>query len=144
MKKLLFRTMMVVGMATALVACEKDEETTGGSSSSIVGTWDQRSERQTATLNGQLYQDTTINYPAGSFLITFTAGGKGYSSDGDTVDYTLNNGVLTLIGDIDGQYDTTIFNASVTSTDLILSQSGTDTFGSQVLGYTYSMNFKRK
>jgi hypothetical protein len=38
MKKLLFRTMMVVGMATALVACEKEDSFTSSTTGSILGT----------------------------------------------------------------------------------------------------------
>ena len=53
MKKLLFRTMMVVGMATALVACEKEDSSTSSTTGSILGTWEATSSRIIEKMNGQ-------------------------------------------------------------------------------------------
>jgi hypothetical protein len=145
MKKLLFKSMMVVAMAATLVACEKDDETTGGTSgASIVGTWDQTSEKTTYSINGQVIEDTTIIYPADSFLITFTSTGVAYSNDGDTLQYSLNNGKLTLISNYGGQYDTAVMNANVTATNLTLSFAEVDTFQGQTFNYSSIANFRRK
>lgn len=144
MKKIIFKSFMFVAVAAALVACEKEEDSNSGGSGSIVGTWDQKSERYVATLNGTVVEDSTETYPAGTFIINFNSNGKGYSSDGDTVDYTFNNGILTLIDKTVNPYDTTVFNATVTSSELTMSATESDTIGTNILGYQITLKFNRK
>lgn len=135
---------MVVAMAATLVACEKDDTSSDGSGASIVGTWSQTSEKTVIKVNGQVIQDTTVYYPADSFLFVFNANGTAISSTKDTLQYTYNNGKVTFISYYDGQYDTSIVNANVTATNLTLTISQIDSFMGQLYDYNSIVNFRRK
>ncbi len=146
MKTLILKTLLVAGLATTFIACEKDENGTGGSgsSASIVGTWEQTSERYVTRINGTLYSDTTIAVAPGTNVFNVTAGGKVIDGS-DTSDYTFSNGILTVIGESStGGRDTSVFNATVSSTELNLSTSGADTFGTDIMTYDYTLKFRRK
>jgi hypothetical protein len=148
MKKLLFRTMMVVGMTTALVACEKEEDSTSTTGGSILGTWEATSSRSVEKMNGQTITDTTETYAANEMLVTFYANGTAINiEDGvaDTAQYALNGNQLLIIesdpvfGD-----DTVIMNATITSTNLKLFQEYSETYQGVVYSGSYEINLKKK
>ncbi len=148
MKKLLFRTMMVVGMTTALVACEKDEETNSTTGGSILGTWEATSDRSIERLNGQIVKDTTETYAANELVVTFNSNGKAYSvenGDTDTASYVLNGSQLLLI-DTDPVFgtDTLIFTTTITSANLKLFQEYSEVYQGVTYSGSYELNFKKK
>ena len=69
MKNLFLKAILVVGLATTIVACSKDEETTP--TATIVGTWEATSQSSKITLNGTVLQDSTETYAAGELSVEF-------------------------------------------------------------------------
>lgn len=148
MKKLLFRTMMVVGMATALVACEKEEDSNSSSTGSILGTWEATSDRNIEKVNGQTITDTTETYAANELVVTFNANGTAYSvenGDTDTARYVLNGNQLLII-DTDPVFgtDTLTFTTTITSANLKLFQEYSEVYQGVTYSGSYELNFKKK
>lgn len=144
MKKVLIKTIMFVVVAATFIACEEEDSNIGTNSSLIVGTWDQLSEKSTYTVNGQVVNDTTINFPPDSFLMTFSSNGMAYTSTRDTLKYIYGDGKISLISYYDGIYDTSVLNAVVTNTNLTLSITHVDSFQGKLHGFFNSANFRRK
>lgn len=148
MKKLLFRTMMVVGMATALVACEKEDDSTSGTNGSILGTWEATSSRSIEKMNGQTLNDTTETYAANQLVVTFNSNGTAYSvEDGikDTANYILNGNQLSLFDNdpIFGS-DTITYTATITSANLKLYEEYSEVYQGVTYSGSFEMNFKKK
>ena len=149
MKKLLFRTMMVVGMATALVACEKEDSFTSSTTGSILGTWEATSSRIIEKMNGQNVIDTTETYAANQLVVTFNSNGTVYSiEDGgvtDTSNYILKGNQLSLIDNdpISGP-DTLTYTATITSTNLKLYEDYSEVYQGVTYSGSFEINFKKK
>lgn len=147
MKKLLVRSVLVFAMATSLIACSKDEETTAPVS--IVGKWEATTQKSKVTIDGQLLQDSTETYSAGELIVEFFANGTaiGSSNDssatGDTTTYTVNGSTVTLIS-LDKR-DTTVFNnSSFNASTLKLGMLDTQVENGYTIVSDFSINFTRK
>lgn len=147
MKKLLFKSLMVVALASTIVSCEKEEDPSTNTSS-IIGTWEATSERSIERMNGQLISDSTSTYAANELVVTFNADGTAYSvEDGntDTATYSLNGNQLVLI-DNDPVFgpDTTIFSSTITSTNLKLYTEYSEVYQGVTFSGSFELNFKKK
>lgn len=147
MKKLLLRSVLVFAMATSLIACSKDEETT--TPTSIVGRWEAVTENSKITINGQLLQDSTLTYAPNELIVEFYSNGTviGSSSDSsatnDTLTYVFSGTTLTMIS-LD-KTDTSVFNNSnFTATTLKLGMLDTQAENGNTIVSDFSINFKRK
>lgn len=145
MKNLFLKAILVVGLATTIVACSKDEETTP--TATIVGTWEATSQSSKITLNGTVLQDSTETYAAGELSVEFKSNGiaiaKMVGEPDDTNKYILSGSALTLI--TMDNVDTTVFNnTTFTTTNLTLGMSETQVDGSNTLTSTFAINFKKK
>lgn len=153
MKKLFFKSMLVLAFASVVVACseEDDDNGTGGS---IVGTWDVTSEVSLASQNGvPIFGDTT-NYAPGTYFFTFAANGNAYTSSSDslgteldTVQYNYSGTTLTVYSEDLGTRDTTVLNAVISGNNLTMSQSGVDTLSVNppiLIDFSYTIKATRR
>lgn len=132
MKNLVFKSILVIGLATTIVACSKDEETSGTPTASVVGNWEAKLETETAIVNGQSTIDTTQVYAANELVVNFNSNGMAIatfnSTAKDTSTYTLSGSTLTLIS-LD-KTDTTVFNETTVSGSVLnLGTTETDVIG---------------
>ncbi len=147
MKKFLFKSLMVVALASTIVACEKEEDSSTNTGS-IVGTWEATSARSIEKMNGVTVNDTTETYAANELVVTFNADGTAYSvedGDTDTASYVLTGNQLLLIeNDPVFGIDTLSFNTTITSTNLKLFQEYSEVYEGVTFSGSYEMNFKKK
>lgn len=77
MKKLLFKPVLFLGIATSLIACSKDDETkTPEPAPSIVATWINLMDISRTEVNNQVVNNDTIKYENGGAETQLTADGK--------------------------------------------------------------------
>ncbi|SRR5574343_1526656 len=129
MKNLFFKSVLILGMASVIVACSDDEETPAPAPS-LVGKWNVNSQVIKVKLGANVLQNDSTNFAAGEGYFEFIAPKTLIASldtEKDTVDYFYANGQLTLIAydPVDGN-DTTIFNkVNLTSNSLLISMLDT-------------------
>lgn len=141
MKKLLLQSLLIVGIATTIIACSKDEETKVPTPT-IVTKWDRVLDVERTFINNELQFNDTTKYDAGFEQLEFTADGKVYTYllnvASDTTIYSIDTaGALTIVKvNFPNRNDTTFFNkVDVTLDSLILTntkiqQSGPNTIKS--------------
>ncbi|MCF8284775.1 MAG: hypothetical protein K9I48_07345 [Sphingobacteriales bacterium] len=147
MKKILLKSVLVLAMATSLIACSKDDGTT--SPSSIVGKWEATTDFSKVTINGQVLQSLTDTFSVGELYVDFLSNGTMISSSidtsamNDTSTYVVNGSAVTIIS-LDKR-DTSIFSISnLTSSTLRLGESQTQIQNGSTIVSEYSINFKKK
>lgn len=146
MKNLFLKSLIVIGLASTLVACSEDE--VAAPAPSIVGKWQASSEITRVTLGASILQNDTANYPANFASLDFASSNFVYANVGgmlDTLTYTYANGKLTMIerDPINGN-DTTIYNKVTLSTSaLVLTELDTTNTGGGLLISEYTINLKK-
>lgn len=129
MKNLLFKSILVLGLAATVVACSEDEDTNATPTASVVGIWEAKMQTASATANGQTTIDTVQVYAANELVVDIRSNGIAIATFGgsskDTNTYTFSGNTMTLIS-LD-KTDTTIFNeTTVTSSVLNLGTSDSE------------------
>lgn len=128
MKNLFFKSVLILGMASIVVACSDEE--TPAPAPSLVGKWSVNSQVIKVKLGANVLQNDSTAFAAGEGYFEFIAPKTLIASldtEIDTVDYFYANGKLTLIdyNTIDGN-DTTIFNkVNLTTNSLLISMLDT-------------------
>ena len=147
MKNLLFKTLMVIGLATVVVACSEDEETPAPVPTEI-GTWQGVSQIFRSTSGAIVLRNDTLKYPTGFATMEFKAPKSliiNLDGDIDTLDYTYANGKVTTIQFNDnGRNDTMVYNkVNLTLSTFTLTQLDTTDTGGGLLISEYTINLKK-
>lgn len=132
MKKLFLKSMMVLGIASALVACEKDETTPNSNTntgSQLVGTWDVNLEIDRSYIGTTLISSDTIVFGTTmTSVYTFNSDGSAMNvyNDNGTIDtstfrYSTSGNVLTLLS----PPDTSTATFTINGNSLVVNAEGT-------------------
>ncbi len=147
MKNLLFKSLMVIGLATVVVACSDDEETPAPVPTEI-GTWQGESQITRTKLGSTILRNDTLKFPAGFSIMEFKAPNSlivNLDGDIDTLEYTYVNGKVTTVqfDDVNGN-DTTVYNKiTLTLSTFTLTELDTTDTGSGLLISEYTINLKK-
>ena len=148
MKKILFRSLLVIGLATAVVSCNDDDDNTGGgSSSSIVGVWDQLTDFYTVTSGGVVLDSDTSTYAPGEQVIDFRSNGIVITTDtsgSDTSNYTYSGNTLTIVTDDLGNLDTLVFNTSISGNNGTFTNTSTESVGGVTFTYVFGITVRKR
>lgn len=148
MKNLFMKSLLAITIASSLIACSKDEETTPTPSPTLLGKWNVINTISMAKLGTTVLLDDTTSFTTGQYTIEFTAN-KAISTmgtDKDTADYVYaNNRLMVISYDPTDGYDTTTFNSvNLTSTSLkATTLDTTDTGGGILIISSYEINMKK-
>lgn len=147
MKNLLFKSILVLGLAATVVACSEDEDSNATPSASVVGTWEAKMQTASATANGQTSIDTIQVYAANELVVDIRSNGMAIATfngtDKDTSSYTFSGNTFTLISS--DKTDTTIFNeTTVTGSVLNLGTTETEVIGGVTVVSKSNLIFNKK
>ncbi len=147
MNNLFFKSVLILGMASIVVACSDDEETPAPAPS-LVGKWGVNSQVINVKLGTNVLQNDSTAFAAGEGYFEFIAPKTliaSLDSETDTTDYYYANGKLTVIAydPVDG-YDTTIFNkVSLSANSLVVSMLDTTVTANGNLTSEYTLRFSK-
>ena len=142
---------MIVGFATVLIACEKEDSsstTQSTTSAALIGTWEAKTARNINKVNGVTVEDSTMTLPAGLYTSTFYANGtviNTFAGDQDTAKYTLAGNILTLIYEYpNNPSDTSLLTLTFNSNSMKSVSEDTYTYDSVAYYYYEEISWIKK
>lgn len=150
MKNLLFKSLMIIGFTTVLVACEKDDSssTAQSTNAALIGTWEATTARNINKESGVIVEDSTTTLPAWLYTTTFYANGtviNSFLGDQDTAKYTLAGNILTLIYEYpNNPSDTSVLTLTINSNTMKSVSEDTYTYDSVAYYYYEEISWIKK
>ncbi len=147
MRNLFLKSLLVIGVASAIVACSKDEEN-AAPAPTFVGKWNVNSEITRTILGTNVLRNDTSEYPANFATFEFNSSSSMFANVGgmlDTLEYSYVNGKLRIIDfdPIDGN-DTSVFNkVTLSASSAIITDLDTTVTANGLLISEYTINMSK-